>query len=181
MAPTFPDHALNELSKNLGVADRRVRQEALSCLASAGAIAINALPAIVRALKDKDETIRQEAARILGQFGETAKAAEPELLEALKDKDLCVRFAAARAMASIDPRNLETAAILASFLKADPIGEMPRIAAMLLGNMEIRTNDIIEALQRGASANDESLARASKEALRRLRYLPDGGSAMALR
>lgn len=62
----------------------------------------DAVPRLIRALKDKDPLVRLRAAGALG-IGPVAKDAVPALIEALKDKDGNVRLLALSALGKIGP------------------------------------------------------------------------------
>ncbi len=59
-------------------------------------VGVPAVPALIKALKDKDSYMRQVTARALGEIGNDA--AVPALNKALKDKDDDVRQAVAEAL-----------------------------------------------------------------------------------
>jgi HEAT repeat protein len=67
--------------------------------------AVQIVPAMIEALKDKknDNDIRWSAAIGLGYFGDNAKEAIPALQAALTDQDARVREAASVALSRIDP------------------------------------------------------------------------------
>ena len=63
--------------------------------------AIDAVPALIQALKDENKDVRVNAAVALGQIGEGAKDVVPALIQALKDQDEWVRINAAWALEEI--------------------------------------------------------------------------------
>src|SRR5438874_606128 len=78
----------SELIAALRDPDLPTRRQAATQLGSRGAVAAEAVPALVTALKDdKEPAMRASAAEALGGIGLAAKAAVPPLLAALKDGD----------------------------------------------------------------------------------------------
>ncbi|HEV7224593.1 MAG TPA: HEAT repeat domain-containing protein [Pirellulales bacterium] len=65
--------------------------------------AVQVVPAMIEALKDKQIDVRWSAAIGLGYFGDSAKEAIPALQAALTDRDARVREAAGVALSRIDP------------------------------------------------------------------------------
>jgi HEAT repeat protein len=61
------------------------RTQAATSLGQIGPGAKEAVPALIKALKDKYYTVRQFAAQALGEIGPEAEAAIPQLTAALKD------------------------------------------------------------------------------------------------
>ena len=57
-----------------------------------------AIPALIKALRDKESYVRQWSATALGAIGPIAQAAVPALTEALLDDDEYVRDEASRAL-----------------------------------------------------------------------------------
>lgn len=75
------------------VRDKKARVErwsAVSELATLGAEAKAAVPALIDALADEDQFLREGAAQALGKIGAEAKAAIPALKNALRDPQLFV-------------------------------------------------------------------------------------------
>jgi hypothetical protein len=82
-------------------ARRRIR--AANSLGGFGALAADAVPALVRALDDPIAPVRAAAANALARIGAAAEPAIPRLTEALQDPDADVRAAAAAALQRIQP------------------------------------------------------------------------------
>ena len=72
-----------------------------------GPAAQDAVPELVRLLKDPDAAVRRAAAEALGQIGPAAKDAVPELVKLLKDPDKSVRTGC-RFCPSLDSHGGET-------------------------------------------------------------------------
>jgi HEAT repeat protein len=90
------------------VADLKSPQEgdrikAVRLLPQRKADAVQVVPAMIDALKDKDGDVRWSAAIGLGYFGEQARDAIPALQAAQRDRDARVREAAGVALSRIDP------------------------------------------------------------------------------
>ncbi len=70
-------------------------------------IGIQAVPALIRNLKDKDSETRYWTTKALGEIGPAAKDAIPSLRELLKDEDKDVRQAAAEALKQIEAKTMK--------------------------------------------------------------------------
>jgi len=81
------------------------RTQAAMELALYGATAAEAIPALIRALRDSEASVRVAAARGIQGVGFVARVEEtaPGLLQALEDPAALVRAEAARALAEIGP------------------------------------------------------------------------------
>ncbi len=80
-----------------------VRKMAALVLGDLAPDALEALPALIDALRDSDEGLRRRAAVALGRFGGAAVAAIPALRLSLNDPDEGVRSFAGAALTLIDP------------------------------------------------------------------------------
>jgi len=90
--PNWPPKAVPELIKDLDHADRQVRIEAATALASIGPAAKEAVAALGQVVSsDSSGTVRMRAADALGKIGPDAKAARPALEAALKDPAMAQR------------------------------------------------------------------------------------------
>ena len=67
------------------------------------AVIPSAVPALIKALKDKEAEVRSASAAALGAVGPEAKAAVSALVEALKDAESEVRVSAVEAIGGIGP------------------------------------------------------------------------------
>lgn len=87
-----------------------------------GRIGPEAIPYLMKALKDRDVETRSNAASALGDFGPAAKDAVPLLIEAAKDKNLGLRQSSTRALGRIGPDAKAAVPVLAASLKdKDPL------------------------------------------------------------
>ncbi len=82
-------------------ADPNVRKAAATAMGRIDPDPKEAVPALVKALKDRAAVVRIAAAGALGQMGEAAQDAVPDLQQAQKDKDRGVMRAAGMALKSI--------------------------------------------------------------------------------
>ena len=82
-----------------------------------GAKGPKALPAILKALKDKRPNVRRGATEALGAMGKNAKDAVGALVKALKDKSTWVRDGAAEALGRIGPAAKAAAKALAETVR----------------------------------------------------------------
>jgi hypothetical protein len=76
-------------------------EEARDALLRLGPDDVEALPALVKNLKDDNPTVRRVAVRALGNMGPAAKKAENDVARAMSDKDMKVSRDAIRAFAKI--------------------------------------------------------------------------------
>jgi HEAT repeat protein len=93
----------DELVGDLKSAQDKDRIVAVRTLPERKGDAVQVVPALIEALKDKDGDVRRSAAIGLGSFGEQARDAIPALQEAKRDRDARVREAAGIALSRIDP------------------------------------------------------------------------------
>jgi HEAT repeat protein len=91
-----------ELIEDLKSPQEKERMIAVRLLPQRKADAVQIMPALIDALKDKSGDVRISAALGLGSFGEQAKEAIPALQAAQRDRDIRVREAAGKALARID-------------------------------------------------------------------------------
>jgi HEAT repeat protein len=82
-----------------------------------GRIGPEAIPYLMKALKDKDNETRSNAASALGDFGPAAKAAVPLLIEAANGKYMGLRQSSVRALGRIGPDAKAAVPALAAALK----------------------------------------------------------------
>ena len=92
-----------ELIADLKSSQEKDRVIAVRLLPGHKGDAVEIVPAMIEALKDKKTDVRWSAAIGLGNFGDSAKEAIPALQAALTDRDARVREAAGVALSRIDP------------------------------------------------------------------------------
>src|SRR5262245_22896481 len=85
--------------ETLRATDARDRKQAANALAAVKSK--EAIPELIRALKDKDAGVRASAAEALWTIGAEAHEAVPHLVPLLKDKEAGVRLNAAGALGDI--------------------------------------------------------------------------------
>jgi HEAT repeat protein len=88
---------VDELVINLQGSDPDVRYRAARALSDIGPEAKDAVPVLIKCLKDRSPDVRFEAALALGAIGQAAEAAIPAISECLKED----RYLRVRAMAAL--------------------------------------------------------------------------------
>src|SRR5947209_8148010 len=73
--------------EQLNAEDPALRREAVQAVGNMGPEAAEAVPDLVRALKDPDAGVRRQAAKALGNIGPAAREASVPLAEAMMDTD----------------------------------------------------------------------------------------------
>jgi hypothetical protein len=88
-----------KLAQELVCPDVRVRRSALDVLEMSGSLALPALPALTRALRDPDRFVRWSAVRTVGKLGPSVPPqTRADLTRLLRDPDVDLRKAAASAL-----------------------------------------------------------------------------------
>jgi HEAT repeat protein len=101
--------ALPALAEGLVHPDVRVRRSALDVLETSGSLAMPALPALTRALRDSDRFVRWSAVRTVGKLGPAAAPlTTADLTRLLRDPDEELRKAAANALERLSSSPLAT-------------------------------------------------------------------------
>ncbi|HEY7326265.1 MAG TPA: HEAT repeat domain-containing protein [Gemmataceae bacterium] len=91
--------AVPKVAEELTYPDVRVRRSALDVLEMSGSLALPALPALTRALRDPDRFVRWSAVRTVGKLGPSvAPQTRADLTRLLRDPDIDLRKAAANAL-----------------------------------------------------------------------------------
>jgi len=91
--------AVPKLAEELVHPDVRVRRSALDVLEMSGSLALPALPALTRALRDPDRFVRWSAVRTVGKLGPSvAPQTRADLTRLLHDPDVDLQKAAANAL-----------------------------------------------------------------------------------
>jgi len=148
--PIGPVHevSLDQLIGELKDPSLGTRRFAASLIASRGAKAKTAVPALITALKDDREPVmRAAAAEALGGIGFNARAAVQPLLAALKDSDPQVRETAAEALADI---NVDAKTVVPALvgLFADPDVNVRCAAANSLAAFGTEARDAVPELKK---------------------------------
>ena len=130
-----------------------------------------AVPALVKSLKDKDARARCAAAEDLGQIGPPAVKAMPALVQALSDVDGFVPVCAAEALARIDPGQKSWLPILVKALKhqdqavrataAESLGALGEISGPAVANLILALQSENAPAVRSIAAS--ALARINRE------------------
>lgn len=126
-----------------------------------------AVPELVKALRDRKRVSREWAADALGLLGEHARAAVPALKERLTDEVPEARWWAAFALASIDPPSTDVT-LLTEALR-DGKYDTRRRAATLLGDLGPAALPALPALQDARTDEDEDVRQRAAAAVKQLR------------
>ena len=103
-----------------------------------------AVPALIKALKDQDAFVRRYAAQALGEIGPDARSAASALTTALNDSRKEVQSSAARALGKIGPSGIET---LTGLIKdANKDSALRRQAVEALGSVGEAAHSAVPAL-----------------------------------
>lgn len=127
---------------------------------------IEAMPQLVKALKDKEAPVRYVAAMGLGNLGKQApkRQASPAaeaLLAALKDKAGYVRVAAARALCLMDNSTESALPVLERELAHSNNEVVRHYAALALEDIGEKARPVIETLKKARNENYEYVKRVS--------------------
>ena len=110
-----------------------------------GKIGLEAVPALIKALKDGDKIVRSSTAEALIKIGPEAKAAVPALIETLNDKDGYVRRRAADALGKIGSGAKAAVPALIETLK-DEDEWVRALTAEALGKIAPEAKSVVPAL-----------------------------------
>ncbi|MDB5353997.1 MAG: repeat-containing protein [Phycisphaerales bacterium] len=120
LGPDGRSAAVGYLAKSLSVGSAEERDQAVRALATAGAEARLAVPALVAMLADAGNELRIDAAMTLGAIGPDAKSALPALTRMADNRHVDVRSAAVAALTKIDPQGQSLGpALFAAVLNKD--------------------------------------------------------------
>jgi HEAT repeat protein/lysophospholipase L1-like esterase len=153
------------LSAALARPDPYVRGFAAWALGNLEGAAVEAVPALVAALKEDDTATVVAAA--LARIGPGAAQAVPALVASLKDGDAGRRWRSARALGRIGPAAAEAVGDLEAAL-ADPNEAVRLHAARALGRIGTAARPAAAALQRATGDPDASVRQEARGALERL-------------
>ncbi|MBI3409221.1 MAG: HEAT repeat domain-containing protein [Planctomycetes bacterium] len=205
--PKTMEDFIHELSSKKA----RVRGEAAAALGKFGDKAKEAIPALIKLLKDNDPNVRLEAtitlakigpdsvpaltralesqnkltrmgaALSLGHLGSAAKRAEPELKKLLKDTEEDVRCHAAQALFRIDPQTAETVVPVLSSA-LDSLDPYIRLCAMgTLSRIGPAAKDAVAKLKNCLKDEDYHLRMSAAIALGHIDPSQDAGAIDTLR
>ncbi|MDB5289951.1 MAG: putative lyase [Phycisphaerales bacterium] len=120
LGPDGRSAAVGYLAKSLSAGSAEARDQAVRALATVGAEARPAVPALVAMLADAGNELRIDAAVTLGAIGPDAKSALPALTRMADNRHVDVRSAAVAALAKIDPQGQSLGpALFAAVLNKD--------------------------------------------------------------
>jgi HEAT repeat protein len=117
-----------------------------------------AVPALVKRLKDREPSARARAAEDLGQVGPEGRDAVPSLTEALKDPDGRVRVSAAEALTEVGGEASVAAHALAGALAEKDV-QVRRDAAVALWRMGPEAKAAVPALAKALKDEDRDVRR----------------------
>lgn len=138
---------------------------------------VQAVPALVEALKASDAAARMKAARILATFGESAVAAVAGLTAALRDKDAEVRLAAAKGLWNVSKQADLAVPVLINLLqekgRPEPDGEDARRMFLqtvieALWRIGPDANSAVPALVQKAKDKNRLVSESAREALKKI-------------
>ena len=164
----------------------RMRAAAAQVLGDFGPAAQQAVPALVKALRDSNATLRLNAAFALGKIGARPKLAVPALVDRLDDPDEGVRMYAAIALKKFGARAANAVPALVATLK-DRSWQVRERAALALGAVGQNQPGAVPALEEAmrdehrfvrssaatALASLAPHAKSARAALEQARYDPD--------
>ncbi len=123
--------AVGPLLRVLKEGDPHARAAAATALAAVGAPAVEAIPALQKALTDPNGLVRVQAAGALRQLTPGTRAGLAQLLEGLHDKDAAVRREAAELLARLKVREA-LPALRAALKDPSPLVRVPAAAGVVL-------------------------------------------------
>jgi len=157
--------AVAPLARALDDEDSNVRAAATLALCD---MSRPAIPALIKALKNKDPFVRYRVPPALGEFGPAAKDAVPALCRVLDDRTehTIMRLTAALALGMIGPAAKDAVPALVRALSDPIIPELHATAARALGEIGPAAKEAVPALKKLAqSDSDERVREAAAEAL----------------
>ena len=112
----------------------RQASDSTAVLKSLRFVTREAVPQLIKALKDPDDDVRRSAAEALGTMGPAAAEIPPHLIEALEDQTADVRHSAPEALGKMGPATAESVPQLVKALE-DQNDDMRSSAAEVLNKM----------------------------------------------
>lgn len=120
----YREHARPALEKLLVIMQDRslpseVRWNAVRTVGKMGAAGVDAVPVLIRLMKDDEPTVREHAAEAVGDIGPPARDAIPALVQTLNDSYFKARRDAVRSLGQVGPEARSAVAAIEPLL-ADP-------------------------------------------------------------
>jgi HEAT repeat protein len=161
-----------ELARSLTAGDAAAREKAADGLATAGAAAKSAVPALSAALADSMPAVRWRAARALAAIGPAAKPAGGALIKLLADPDSKVRGYAAFALGKCGDSSPAAVAALAraavapdAMVRRSAIGALRALKLPRDVSIPLMAKVLVSADPASATAALETLAEAGPAAI----------------
>ncbi|MEO1994839.1 MAG: HEAT repeat domain-containing protein, partial [Planctomycetaceae bacterium] len=107
------DQRVAEIIKGLSAQSAREQLHAATQAAELGPLAVEAVPALVRASKSTDLAVQHETIIALGRIGPDASSALPRLVELLSAESIILKYSACQSLRSMGSRSNNPAAIRA--------------------------------------------------------------------
>lgn len=134
--------------------DNSLRVGAILALGSMETEAKPAIPALLRALRNREISVQQAAIRALGQLGSTAEAAIPALTDLLEDSDQLRQALALRALWEITGDATPRVHKLSEIIGSEKSSGSMSFAAIILGEMGPVARNAIPILIRTLNHDD---------------------------
>lgn len=160
---------LGQLRTDLQAPDGDARYDALKQIEQLGVNAAPAVQDVAICLSDDDPRIRYRAAKVLSKIGRAAGDVADALAQAVAtDPDPDVRYYAAKALDHVPGSAANELATLTTALNDDS----PKVryyVAKLMGKIGAPAQIALSDLERLSDDHDESVRKAAKNAIRRIR------------
>jgi HEAT repeat protein len=164
-ASRSPDAARALMAVLASELEADVHSTVAEALGTLGPNALEAVPALVRLLKDEHVIVRERAASALGGVCARSPLVLPALVHSLSDSHYNVRAAAAEALGRIGPDAASASAPLARLVTTDRIGWVRRQSAKALGLIAESPDVAVPALTKATVADWSEMRVVALDAL----------------
>jgi HEAT repeat protein len=165
-------HATDALASLADDPNARVASESVLALAKIGPQAKAAVPKLLAALDQPECSNSQAIVYALGKIGAGDDATRSAIAARLQGEDRALAVLSAWALTKLQPQTPATSGRLVPVLVRgleDPLPQTQTVAAEALANLGPLAKGAVPALEIAGSSDDESVRRASLEALRAIR------------